>query len=92
VIVYLRTLASVRNPLPQTEIIFPVKYLIRGAPEPVTASVPQPDLSDPVKRGAFLVRMSGLPQLDYGGLMYSRESEGKPPFPTASRMPSLFRE
>src|SRR5207244_1258264 len=58
VIVYLRTLAPVRNSLPQTEIIFPVKYLIRGAPEPVTASVSQPDLSDPVKRGAFLVRMA----------------------------------
>ncbi len=58
VIVYLRTLAPVRNPLPQTEIIFPVKYLIRSAPEPVTAAVPQPDLSDPVKRGAFLVRMA----------------------------------
>jgi len=58
VIIYLRTLAPVRSPLPQTEIISPVKYLIRSAPEPVTAAVPQPDQSDPVKRGAFLVRMA----------------------------------
>jgi mono/diheme cytochrome c family protein len=58
VIVYLRSLAPVRNALPKTEIIFPVKYLIRSAPEPVTAPVPVPDLSDPVKRGAFLVRMA----------------------------------
>lgn len=58
VIAYLRTLAPIRNPLPQTEIIFPVKYLIRGAPQPVTAAVSQPDLSDPVKRGAFLVQMA----------------------------------
>jgi mono/diheme cytochrome c family protein len=58
VIVYLRTLAPVKNSLPKTEIIFPVKYLIRNAPEPVTAAVPQPDLSDTVKRGAFLVRMA----------------------------------
>lgn len=58
VIVYLRTLAPVKNTLPQTEIIFPVKYLMRSAPEPVTAAVPQPDLSDTVKRGAFLVRMA----------------------------------
>jgi mono/diheme cytochrome c family protein len=58
VIVYIRSLAPVRNPLPQTEIIFPVKYLIRGAPEPITAPVPQPDLSDKVKRGAFLARMA----------------------------------
>jgi mono/diheme cytochrome c family protein len=58
VIVYLRTLAPVRNPLPQTEIIFPVKYLIRSAPEPITQPVPEPDLSDSVKRGAFLARMA----------------------------------
>ena len=58
VIVYLRTLAPVRNPLPKTEIIFPVKYLIRSAPEPITSPVTEPDLSDPVKRGGFLVRMS----------------------------------
>ncbi|MEK6288376.1 MAG: c-type cytochrome [Acidobacteriota bacterium] len=57
-IVYLRSLAPVRNPLPQTEIIFPVKYLMRGAPQPVNAPVPEPDLSDPVKRGEFLVRMA----------------------------------
>ena len=58
VIVYLRTLAPVKNSLPQTEIIFPVKYLIRSAPQPVTAPVPQPDLSDQVKRGGFLARMA----------------------------------
>ena len=49
VIVYMRTLAPVRNPLPQTEIIFPVKYLIRNAPQPITQPVPQPDISDPGK-------------------------------------------
>ena len=58
VIAYLRTLAPVKNSLPKTEIIFPVKYLIRSTPEPIDAPVPQPDLSDPVKRGAFLVRMA----------------------------------
>ena len=58
VIAYMRSLAPVKIALPQTEIIFPVKYLIRSAPEPITATVPAPDLSDPVKRGAFLVRMA----------------------------------
>jgi len=58
VIAYLRTLAPVKNSLPKSEIIFPVKYLIRSTPEPIVAPVPQPDLSDPVKRGAFLVRMA----------------------------------
>ena len=59
VVVYLRSLAPARNALPQTEIVFPVKYFIRNAPEPITAPVPQPDLSDPVKRGTFLVDLVG---------------------------------
>src|SRR5205807_3608105 len=32
VVIYLRSLPAVRNPLPQTEIIFPVKYFMRNAP------------------------------------------------------------
>ena len=85
VIVYLRSLAPVKNSLPLTEIIFPVKYLMRSAPEPIAATVPTPDLSDPVKRGGFLVRMSscadchtpqerGQPKQGFefaGGLMFT---------------------
>src|ERR1700686_44138 len=58
VIVYLHSLPPVRNPLPKTEIIFPVKYLIRSVPEPITDPVPAPDLSDSVKRGAFLATIA----------------------------------
>ena len=57
VVVYRRSLPPVRNPLPNTEIIFPVKYLIRDVPHPLTSPVPAPDLSDPVKRW----RISGQP-------------------------------
>ena len=39
VIVYLRSLPAVRHELPKTEIIFPVNYLIRSVPEPVTSPV-----------------------------------------------------
>jgi mono/diheme cytochrome c family protein len=81
VVVYLRSLPPVRNQLAKTEVIFPVKYLIRNAPHPITAPVPQPDLSDPVKRGAFLVNLIGcadchtpldnhhnpIPGMDFGG-------------------------
>jgi mono/diheme cytochrome c family protein len=80
VVVFLRSLPPVRNPLPQTEIIFPVKYLMRSVPQPVTEPVAAPDLSDPVKRGSFLVTMAGcrdchtpmdkgapLPNLDMSG-------------------------
>jgi Cytochrome c/Cytochrome C oxidase, cbb3-type, subunit III len=58
VVVYIRSLAPVRHALPPTEIIFPVKYLMRSDPEPVTAPVPPPDDSTPAKRGEYLTRMA----------------------------------
>jgi hypothetical protein len=59
IVVFLRSLPPVRNPLPPTEIIFPVKYLMRDGPRPVLAPVASPDLSNQVKRGEFLVRIAG---------------------------------
>lgn len=58
VVVYIRSLPPVKKALPRTEIVFPVKYLIRSLPQPVTAPVPAPDFSLPVKRGEYLVRMA----------------------------------
>ncbi len=59
IIVYLRSLPPVPHELPATEIIFPVKYLIRNAPEPLTATVPQPNSSDRVAWGQYLVTIAG---------------------------------
>lgn len=59
VVVYLRSLQPVRNPLPRTEIVFPVKYLIRSAPQPVTSPVPAGNSTDPVERGRYLVQIAG---------------------------------
>lgn len=59
VIVYLRSLPPVHNELPKTEIIFPVKYLIRNVPEPVTEPVPRPNPSDRVGWGKYLVTIAG---------------------------------
>ncbi len=56
IVVYLRTLAPVRNPLPQTAIPFPLNLLVRNAPQPLDAPVASPDVSTPEKRGEFLVR------------------------------------
>jgi mono/diheme cytochrome c family protein len=58
VIVYLRSIPPIRKALPNTEIIFPVKYLMRSAPQPITAPVPQPDVSTPEKRGEYLVTIA----------------------------------
>lgn len=57
VVVFLRSLPPVKNPLPATEIDFPVKYLVRSAAEPVLDPVHGPDPSDQVARGKYLVRM-----------------------------------
>jgi hypothetical protein len=57
VIVYIRSLPPISNPLPRTDIHFPVKYLVRGVPEPITQTV-QADLSSPVSRGEYLVNLA----------------------------------
>jgi len=54
-VIYLRSVAPIRNVLPPTSVNFPVKYLIRSAPEPVTSPVPGPNPADPVARGRYLV-------------------------------------
>jgi hypothetical protein len=59
VIVYLRSLPPVRHEVPKTEMIFPVKYLMRNVPQPVTAPVPAPELSTPLERGAYMTKMAG---------------------------------
>lgn len=59
VVVYLRSLSPVHNPLPATEIIFPVKYLIRTAPDPVTAPVADVGSSDQLRYGAHLADLAG---------------------------------
>ena len=60
VIVYLRSLPPVRHELPKTEIIFPVKYLIRSVPEPIDSPVPDVTAdAGPVKYGGHLVNMAG---------------------------------
>ena len=80
VIVYLRSIAPVRKALPKTEIIFPVKYLIRSVPQPVTEPVPEPDRSNPTVYGKYLVSVAGctdchtpqskgqnIPDMDFAG-------------------------
>jgi mono/diheme cytochrome c family protein len=58
VIVYLRSLPPIRHPQAPSQIIFPVKYLIRTAPKPITEPVPAVDPSDRLKWGEYLVTRS----------------------------------
>lgn len=61
VIVFLRTVPPVGRQLPRSEIIFPVRYLIRSAPEPLSEPVSSEaaNSTDPVTRGAYLVTIAG---------------------------------
>ncbi len=59
VVVYLRSLPAVHHQLPATEIIFPVKYLIRSAPEPIAAPVADVVSSDQLKYGTHLADQAG---------------------------------
>jgi mono/diheme cytochrome c family protein len=58
VIVFLRSLPPIRRDLPKTAIAFPVKYLIKGLPQPVTSAVSAQLVSDRVQWGKYLVRMA----------------------------------
>ena len=79
IVVYVRSVTPVRNPLPPTKVDFPVNYLIRGVPQPLTSPVsgPSPQAS-PVERGKYLVsvgcgchiatdRKGPIRVLEYGG-------------------------
>ena len=56
VVVYLRSLMPVRNPLPASKINFPVNYLVRSAPRPLTVAVAGPG-ADQLSRGKYMVSL-----------------------------------
>jgi hypothetical protein len=59
VVVYVRSLPPLRHEVPATELVFPVKYLIRSAPQPINHVVTTPDPSNQLQWGAYLVNLGG---------------------------------
>jgi mono/diheme cytochrome c family protein len=57
VVVYLKALAPVRNALPKTKLVFPVQFLVRLVPLPVTSVVTR-DQSSAERRGEYLVTLA----------------------------------
>ena len=93
IVVYLRSLRPVQNPLPKTEIVFPVKYLIRSAPQPVTSPVPAGDLHRSGQARRVSGRDLGLLRLSHAaaaqgqpvsGLAFAGGFELKGPFGTVT--------
>lgn len=71
VVVYVRSVSPIHNALPKSKINFPVNYLVRGAPEPITRPVPPP-ATDQLSRGKYLVQLgcgchNAVENLPYGG-------------------------
>lgn len=73
VIVYLRSLTPVRNPLAPSAVPFPLNRLMNGLPQPIDAPVTA-DLSTPDKRGAHIVRIASC-----GECHSPRDSRGNQP-------------
>jgi mono/diheme cytochrome c family protein len=72
VVVYLRSVPAVRNPLPKSKINFPVNYLVRSAPQPLTVAVVSPPGGDTLARGKYLAKIgcgchSAVENLAFGG-------------------------
>jgi mono/diheme cytochrome c family protein len=57
IVVYLRSLPPIRNPLARTNVPFPLSRLIENLPQPVEAPV-TPDLSTPEKRGQYIATLA----------------------------------
>jgi mono/diheme cytochrome c family protein len=58
IVVYIRTLAPVRNELPRTELIFPLKYIVNTIPEPLTGPRPSRPSGTAVERGEYLATLA----------------------------------
>ena len=58
VVVYLRSIQSISEKVPQTKTPFPLSLILNILPEPLNAPVPAPNASTPVSRGKYLAQVS----------------------------------
>ena len=57
-VAYLNTLDAVKNPVPRSQIAFPVSLLMKSVPQPA-GHVAAPDRTNKVKYGEYLVTLAG---------------------------------
>ena len=72
VVVFLRSIPAVRNPLAKSKVKFPVNLLVNGAPEPVNGPVHAVNMSDQLARGKYLASFgcgchNAVKSIPYGG-------------------------
>jgi mono/diheme cytochrome c family protein len=87
IVVYIRSLTPVVNPLPASRLPFPLGFVMRGVPRPLEGPVPPPDLSTPEKRGEYVLRTAAChhchtPMDDRGQFKLALDMAGGNPFPS----------
>ncbi len=58
IVVYLRTLTPVRNTVPTRQLPFPLEYIVKTIPEPLTQPQPSHPAATPEDRGKYLVTLA----------------------------------
>lgn len=56
IVVYLRTIPPVRNPLPVTTLVFPLNLIVKTIPQPLTSHAAPAPMTTPEARGEYLVK------------------------------------
>lgn len=87
IVVYLRSLLPVKNPLPKSRLPFPLPIVMRAVPEPIEGPVPAPDLRTPERRGEYVLRTSAChhchtPMTSDGRFLTQLDMAGGNPFPS----------
>ena len=81
IIVYLRSIPAIRNPMPKTKLIFPLSLIVKTIPQPLESHAPAPARTTAEARGEYIVRSIAscvechtpsdqgepLPGLEFGG-------------------------
>ncbi len=81
IVAYLRTIKPVAHAVAKRHLDFPVNFLIKFAPKPITGPVATPDPQDTIAYGRYLVTIAGCgmchtPHDDKGGLIQGMEFSG----------------
>jgi len=61
IVVYVRTIAPVKNNVPRRRLIFPLNLLVNTMPMPLAGPVGPHPASTPVERGRYLATIAGCP-------------------------------
>jgi len=56
IVVYLRSIPAVRNPVPVTKLVFPMNLIVKTIPKPLTSHAAEPPRTTSEARGEYLVK------------------------------------